>query len=342
MARVLVATVIAMLISILAGPKFIAFLRRRELGQQIRAEGPAGHVVKQGTPTMGGILIVFAASLAFLALSRYSTTALTVFFGTVACGAIGFADDFIKLTHRRSLGLAGRWKLLFLGVISLVVAYLARDVGLSTDVLLPVLGWELPLSWAWYALLFFVIAGAANGVNLTDGIDGLAAGTGIIALFTFTAICVLTSVRIGQLPGGEPSIPYLDMAILGGALIGASIGFLWYNAFPAEVFMGDTGSMAIGGALGTFAIMTKAEVLLLLIGGIFVIEALSVMIQVFTFKYLGRRVFLIAPIHHHFEMKAWSETKIMVRFWIATGILCAIGFALYYRYFPDFRDVRLR
>src|SRR5215211_1188000 len=217
MARVLVATVIAMLISILAGPKFIAFLRRRELGQQIRAEGPAGHVVKQGTPTMGGILIVFAASLAFLALSR-----------------------------------AGRWKLLFLGVISLIVAYLARDVGLSTDVLLPVLGWELPLSWAWYALLFFVIAGAANGVNLTDGIDGLAAGTGIIALFTFTAICVLTSVRIGQLPGGEPSIPYLDMAILGGALIGASIGFLWYNAFPAEVFMGDTGSMAIGGALGTF------------------------------------------------------------------------------------------
>src|SRR5215212_3440077 len=180
MARVLVATVIAMLISILAGPKFIAFLRRRELGQQIRAEGPAGHVVKQGTPTMGGILI--AASLAFLALSRYSTTALTVFFGTVACGAIGFADDFIKLTHRRSLGLAGRWKLLFLGVISVVVAYLARDVGLSTDVLLPVLGWELPLSWAWYALLFFVIAGAANGVNLTDGIDGLAAGTGIIAL----------------------------------------------------------------------------------------------------------------------------------------------------------------
>jgi phospho-N-acetylmuramoyl-pentapeptide-transferase len=340
--RVLVATVIAMLISILTGPKFIAFLRRRELGQQIRAELPAGHVAKQGTPTMGGILILLSASLAFLALSRYSTTALTVFFATVACGAVGFADDFIKLTHRRSLGLAGRWKLLWLAIISAVVAYLARDVGLSTDVLLPVLGWELPLSWAWYALLFFVIAGAANGVNLTDGIDGLAAGTGIIAIFTFTTICVLTSVRIGQLPGATERVPYLDMAILGGALIGASIGFLWYNAFPAEVLMGDTGSMAIGGALGAFAIMTKTEVLLLLIGGIFVLEALSVMLQVFTFKYLGRRIFLIAPIHHHFEMKAWSETKIMVRFWIATGILCAIGFALYYRYFPDFRDVRLR
>jgi phospho-N-acetylmuramoyl-pentapeptide-transferase len=334
-----VAVIVAMVISIVIGPKFIEFLRRRELGQFIREEGPAGHEVKQGTPVMGGVLIVLAASLAFLALSRYTTAALTVFFATVACGAIGFADDFIKLTHRRSLGLSGRWKLLLLALITAGVAILAHKLNLPSDddtsIYLPVLDWHVPLSWVWYPFLFFVIAGAANGVNLTDGIDGLAAGTGIIALFTFTAMSVFTYVRTGQV--GEQSIASLDLAILGGALIGAAIGFLWYNAFPAEVFMGDTGAMAIGGALATFAIMTKTEILLLFIGGIFVIEALSVMIQVFTFKYLGRRVFLMTPIHHHFEMKAWSETKIMVRFWIVTGILCASGFALYYRYFFDFR-----
>ncbi len=338
MVRVLVATLVAMLISIVIGPKFIAFLRRRELGAAIREEGPAGHHVKQGTPVMGGVLILLAASLAFLALSRYSTAALTVFFATVACGTIGFIDDFIKLRHRRSLGLSGRWKLLLLAATTAVVGWVAHTRDLNTDVYLPVADWHVPLSWVWYPFIFFVIAGAANGVNLTDGIDGLAAGTGTIALFTFTAMNVFTYVRTGQL--GDQSIAHLDMAILGAALIGGTIGFLWYNAFPAEIIMGDTGSMALGGALGAFAIMMKAETLLLLIGGIFVIEALSVMIQVFTFKYLGRRVFLIAPIHHHFEMKAWSETKIMVRFWIATGILCAAGFALYYRYFPDFFDVR--
>ena len=339
MVRVLVAVLVAMVISIVIGPKFIEFLRRKELGQFIREEGPAGHVVKQGTPTMGGVLIVLAAALAFLALSRYTAAALTVFFATVACGAIGFLDDFIKLRHRRSLGLSGRWKLLLLALTTAGVAYVAHRIELPSDndtsIYLPVVDWHLPLSWVWYPFLFFVIAGWANGVNLTDGIDGLAAGTGIIALFTFTAISVFTYVRTGQV--GEQSLVSLDLAILGGALIGAAIGFLWYNAFPAEVFMGDTGSMAIGGALATFAIMTKTEILLLFIGGIFVVEALSVMLQVFSFKYLGRRVFLIAPIHHHFEMKAWSETKIMVRFWIVTGILCAAGFALYYRYFFGFR-----
>ena len=323
-----------MVISIVIGPKFIEFLRRRELGAHPRDEGPAGHIEKQGTPVMGGVLIILSASIAFLALSRYTTAALTVFFATVACGAVGFFDDFVKLTHRRSLGLHGRWKLLLLGGITAVVAYLAADRDLSTSIYVPVADFSLPLSVVWYPFLFLILAGAANGVNLTDGIDGLAAGTGIIALFTFTAMSVFTYIRSGQI--GEQSIAFLDLAILGGALIGATIGFLWYNAFPAEVFMGDTGAMAIGGALGAFAIMMKVEALLLLIGGIFLIEALSVMIQVFTFKWWGKRVFLMAPIHHHFEMKAWSETKIMVRFWIATGILCAAAFALYYRFFFDF------
>ena len=337
MSRVLIATVLAMLITIIVGPKFIAFLRRKEFGQHIREEGPADHVMKQGTPVMGGLLILIAASIAFLAFSHYTTAALTVFFATVACAAIGFVDDVIKLTHRRSLGLSGRWKLVLLAAISAVVAYLAHERGLDTSVYVPVADVNVPLSWLWYGLLFFVIAGAANGGNLTDVVDGLAAGTGTIALFTITAMNVFTYVRTGQV--GQQSVASLDMAILGAALIGGSIGFLWYNAFPAEVFMGDTGSMAIGGALGAFAVMMETELLLLLIGGIFVIEALSVMIQVFTFKYLGRRVFLMAPIHHHFAMKAWSETKIMVRFWIATGILCALAFALYYRYFFDFRGL---
>jgi phospho-N-acetylmuramoyl-pentapeptide-transferase len=339
-ARVLAAAAVAMFISIVIAPKFIAFLRRRQIGQQIREEGPAAHVVKQGTPTMGGVLIVLAAAIAFLALTHRSTAALTVLFATVGCAAVGFADDFIKLTHRRSLGLRGRWKLILLAAISVVVGYLAHERDLTTAIYLPVGDWELPLSWAWYTLLFLVIAGAANGVNLTDGIDGLAAGTGMIAILTFTAMNVLTSVRARQPAFGEEAVPYLDMAILGGALIGAMIGFLWYNAFPAEIIMGDTGAMAIGGAIAGFAIMMKSEVLLLLIGGIFVLEALSVMIQVFTFKYLGRRVFLMAPIHHHFEMKAWSETKIMVRFWIATAILCALGFGLYYSYYDGFFDAR--
>ena len=180
-----------------------------------------------------------------------------------------------------------------------------------------------------------MIAGAANGVNLTDGLDGLAAGAGIIALLTFLSITVIAYIRSAPATG-ERSDSLLDLSILSAALIGGAIGFLWYNAFPAEVIMGDTGSMAIGGALAGFAIVTGTEALLLLIGGIFLIEVLSVMIQVVSFKYWGRRVFLIAPIHHHFEMKAWSETKIVVRFWIITALLCASGFVLFYRYYLQF------
>src|SRR3954468_12205035 len=323
-----------MIVSLVVGPKFIEFLRRNEFGQHIREEGPAGHVVKQGTPVMGGLLTLATATLGFLALSVYTVPALTVLFVTLACGAIGFADDFIKLTHRRSLGLNGRWKLLLLGLITVGVGIAGRHQHLPTNVYIPGAG-HLELSWAWYGLLFLVIAGAANGVNLTDGVDGLAAGTGIIALFTYAAMNVIAWIRSG--PPGHRFETKLDLALVGAALIGGAIGFLWYNAFPAEVFMGDTGSMAIGGALAGFAIMTKTIFLLLLIGGIFAIEALSVIPQVFSFRYWGRRIFLMTPIHHHFEMKAWSETKIMVRFWIVTGILCAAGFALYYRYFPGFR-----
>ena len=334
MSRVLLAGVIALLISIFVGPKFVEFLRRNEFGQHIREEGPQHHVAKQGTPTMGGLLILLSAAAGFLVLSKYTVPALTVLFVTLACGAIGFLDDFIKLTHRRSLGLNGRWKLILLGGITVGVGIAAEHQHLPTSVYVPGVA-EIQLSYAWYGLLFLVIAGAANGVNLTDGLDGLAAGTVIIALFTFAAMIVISWIRSGS-PGHRFDTK-LDLGIIAAALIGGAIGVLWYNAWPAEVMMGDTGSMALGGALAAFAVFTKTIFLLLLIGGIFAVEALSVIVQVFTFKYLKRRLFLMAPIHHHFEMKAWSETKIMVRFWIVTGILCALGFALYYRYFTGFR-----
>jgi phospho-N-acetylmuramoyl-pentapeptide-transferase len=335
--RVIAAFIIAMLVSIVIGPKFIGWLREYATGHEIREEGLAHHIDKQETPIMGGLLILLTSTLAFLAMSKYTLPGLTVLGVTLGCGLIGFLDDWIKVRHRRSLGLRGRWKLVLLLGITVGVGFAAHSsAGSSTDLYIPGVDWTVPLFFLWYGLLFFIVAGAANGVNLTDGLDGLAAGTGMIALLTFTAMNVIAYIRSARLPEFR-SESKLDLAILGAALVGGTIGFLWYNAFPADVFMGDTGSFAIGGALAGFAIMTKTEMLLLLIGGVFLIEAVSVMLQVASFKYMGRRIFLIAPIHHHFEMKAWSETKIMVRFWILGAILCAAGFALYYRYYLEFQ-----
>jgi phospho-N-acetylmuramoyl-pentapeptide-transferase len=337
MARVLAAALVAMIISILGGPTFINFLRRHEFGQHIREEGPERHAAKQGTPTMGGLLIVAAAAVAFLPLSDYSLPALTIFGVTIACAGIGFLDDWIKLRHRRSLGLPGRWKMFLLLLVTVAVGLAAHRQGLSHSVFVPIVDKSLPLGPFWYLLLFLIIAGAVNGVNLADGIDGLAAGTSIIALATFTAMAVTIYIR--QLSDGHRIENRLDAAFIGAALIGAAVGFLWFNAFPAEVFMGDTGALALGGAMASMAIMLKVELLLIFVGGIFAIEALSVMLQVLSFKLWGRRIFLMAPLHHHFEMKAWSETKIMVRFWIVTAILCAAGFALFYKYYPQIRPV---
>jgi phospho-N-acetylmuramoyl-pentapeptide-transferase len=336
MARVLVAALVAMIIAILGGPTFIAFLRRNEFGQQIREEGPAHHIAKQGTPTMGGLLIIAAAAIAFLPLSDYTLPALTIFGTTLACGSIGFLDDYIKLRHRRSLGLNGRWKMLMLLAITIAVGYATHHQHLSHDVYVPVANFAIPLGPFWYVLLFLIIAGAVNGVNLTDGLDGLAAGTSIIAISTFTAMAVTIYIRSSTATHGRIE-NRLDVAFIGAALIGAAVGFLWFNAFPAELFMGDTGAMALGGAMAAMAIMLKVELLLLFVGGIFAIAAISVILQVLSFKWWGRRIFLMAPLQHHFEMKAWSETKIMVRFWIVTAIFCAAGFALFYKYFLQFR-----
>jgi phospho-N-acetylmuramoyl-pentapeptide-transferase len=337
MARVLVAALVAMIIAILGGPTFIAFLRRNEFGQHIREEGPQHHAGKQGTPTMGGLLIIAAASIAFLSLSDYTLPALTIFGTALACGSIGFLDDYIKLRHQRSLGLSGRWKMLGLLAITIAVGYATHHQHLSHDVYVPVANFAIPLGPFWYVLLFLIIAGSVNGVNLTDGLDGLAAGTSIIALSTFTAMAVTIYIRSSTATHGRIE-NRLDAAFIGAAFIGAAVGFLWFNAFPAEVFMGDTGAMAMGGAIAAMAIMLKVELLLLFVGGIFAMEAISVMLQVLTFKWYGKRIFLMAPLHHHFEMKAWSETKIMVRFWILTALSCAAGFALFYKYFLQFRD----
>jgi phospho-N-acetylmuramoyl-pentapeptide-transferase len=336
MVRVLIAGLVAMVIAVVIGPTFIDWLRRRSVGQQIRAEGPAGHHTKQGTPTMGGVMILFAALAPFFVLSVYTVAGLTMMATVLGCGLIGLADDYLKVRRRRSLGLPGRWKMLLLLLVTVGVGFAIGHVkGVDTQIYFPILDWHVDLHWAFYPFLFLVIAGTVNGVNLTDGLDGLAAGTSIISLLTFLSIAVISWIRSGSV--GHRSDNYLDLAIFGAALIGGVIGFLWFNAFPAEVFMGDTGAMALGGALAVFAILTKTEVLLVLIGGIYLLEALSVIIQVVSFKRTGRRVFLMAPIHHHFEMKAWSETKIMVRFWIVGAILCAIGFVLYYRYYLRFR-----
>ncbi len=294
MVRVLLAAIIGMIIAIVVGPRFIAFLRRNEFGQQIREEGPQHHMVKQGTPVLGGLLIMIAASIAFLALSEFTLPGITVFLVTLACAGIGFIDDLIKLTHRRSLGLSGRWKLLLLGAITVGIGYAAERENLAKSIYVPFLDWRPTLSWAWYGLVFLIVAGAANGVNLTDGIDGLAAGTAIIAVITFTAIAVLTYIRSGHMAVGD-----LDLAILGGALVGASVGFLWFNAFPADVFMGDTGSMALGGAIGAFAVFSKTEVLLLVIGGIFLVEALGAILGAAAFALYYRYFFHFRPHFHH-------------------------------------------
>jgi phospho-N-acetylmuramoyl-pentapeptide-transferase len=335
MIPVLIAGLLAMVAGVVIGPKFIELLRARNLGQQIRAEGPATHVVKQGTPTMGGLLIIASAVLPFLALSQYTAEGLTVLFIVLGCALIGFTDDYLKIRRRHSLGLPGRWKMVGLAVVTVIAALLLNEsTSFTTDVYVPVAGWTIDLTVGYYALLFLIVAGTVNGANLTDGADGLAAGVVVIMLLTFLAIAGIAWLRSGD-PGAR-SDTLLDIATLAAALIGGTIGFLWYNAFPAEVNMGDTGSFALGGAIAGFAVVTGTEILLPLIAGIFVIEVLSLIIQVVSYKRTGKRVFLMAPIHHHFEMKAWSETKIMVRFWIVCAIFCASGFALFYRDFLQF------
>src|SRR5919112_5789029 len=314
--EILIAGIASLLLCMFLGPKFITYLREKEFGQHIREEGPAGHQGKAGTPTMGGLIMGVSVAVPFLILGRLTAASLAVFGTMVASGLLGFIDDWTKISHRRSLGVSGRWKLVIQAVISIALWLVATQlVHLHSELNFRMWNLHLDLGPFYPLLIFLVLAGATNGVNLTDGLDGLAAGCSAIVLLAYTAMCLST----GQ----------TDLALISVCLVGACVGFLWFNSFPAAIFMGDTGSLALGGAIAGLAVMTQTELLLIVIGGIFVIESLSVVIQVIAFQRFRRRVFLMAPVHHHFELMAWSETKIILRFWIVAAICSAIGFVLF-------------
>jgi len=316
--EILIAGMAAMLICIFLGPRFIEYLRLKEFGQHIREEGPEEHHEKAGTPTMGGLIVFTAIAIPYVILSDRDTQSVAVFGVALGCAAIGFADDYLKIVKRRSLGLSARYKLLFQLGLALGLWYIARhEVGLDSSLELRISDASIDIpDFLYPVMIFLVIAGASNAVNLTDGLDGLAAGCCAIVLLAYTAITFITT--------GEHSL-----SLLSACLVGGCVGILWFNAFPASIFMGDTGSLGLGGAIGAMAVMTQTEILLIITGGIFVIEALSVALQVATFKLLRRRVLLMAPVHHHFELMAWSETKIMLRFWIVAAVCAGIGFTLY-------------
>jgi phospho-N-acetylmuramoyl-pentapeptide-transferase len=316
MGRIMFGGTAAVLICIFLSPKFIEFLRGREFGQHIREDGPEGHHLKAGTPTMGGLILILAVSIPFLILTDYDWRSVGVFGAAFACALLGFADDYTKLMRRRSLGLRARTKLGVTIAISLGLWYIAQhEAHLAPTLRLRFVDYEVDLGVLYPLLIYLVVAGTTSAVNLTDGLDGLAAGCAAIVLLAYIAITFIT---------GE-----YDLAMLAGCLVGACIGFLWFNAFPATIFMGDTGSLGLGGAIAGLAVMTKTELLLVLLGGIFVIEALSVVLQVVSFQTTRKRIFLMAPIHHHFELRAWSETKIILRFWIVAAVCAAIGFTIY-------------
>ena len=317
MGEVLIGGTAALLLCVFLSPRFIDFMRERQFGQHIREEGPEHHHTKAGTPTMGGLIIFIAISVPFVILTDGDWRAVGVFGTALACAGVGFADDYTKIVRRRSLGLQGRTKLVLLVLISLALWWVASEqADISTSVRLRFVDASVDIGILFPVLVYLVIAGTTNAVNLTDGLDGLAAGCAAIVMLAYIGITYITT--------GDR-----ELALLSACVVGACVGFLWFNAHPATIFMGDTGSLGLGGAIGAMAVMTNTEILLVLLGGIFVIEALSVIVQVFAFQTFRKRVFLMAPIHHHFEILGWSETKIILRFWIIATVCAAIGFTLY-------------
>jgi phospho-N-acetylmuramoyl-pentapeptide-transferase len=327
--RAIYAVVTSLLICLILGPVVIRKLRQWQLGQTIRPDGPASHLSKGGTPTMGGVLILFAAATATLLWADLTNSYVWVVMGTVlSVGAVGFWDDWCVVRRRSHRGISGKFRLVvefFIAGCAAVV--LAHHPGFSTQLSVPFFKEIHPdLGSLYIPFALFVIVGAANAVNLTDGLDGLAIGPVTIAAGTYLLFSYITGhVKIAQ----YLQIPYVagvgELSIFCGALVGAGMGFLWYNTYPAEIFMGDVGSLALGAALGSVAVVTKHEILLAIVGGIFVIEALSVIFQVTSFKLRQKRIFRMAPIHHHFEMKGWTEPKITVRFWILSIFLALVA-----------------
>ena len=328
---VFLSVFVAIVITMLLMPPWIKFLKSSHIGQQVRDDGPETHLVKQGTPTMGGLMMLIAVVATLLIVGYLTTETFVLIAAVLLTGALGLFDDASKVVHERSLGLTPKGKLIGQFAIATVFCLVAVNLlGIEPTVSIPFLytfdlgilttvvpiGDGIAIPWLYLIFVNILLVGLCNAVNLTDGLDGLAAGTVMISMVVMAAIAFRTDL--------------LEPAILSAALAGTCIGFLWFNAYPADIFMGDTGSLALGMGLGCLAVVTKSEFIVIIVGGLFVAEALSVMIQVAHYKRTKKRVFLMAPLHHHFEKKGWSETKVVIRFWIISGVFAAIGFSLYF------------
>ncbi len=330
--RAVLATLTALVISFIGGPAMIRKLTAYKIGQAVRDDGPQTHLAKAGTPTMGGALILVAIIVSTLLWADLSNTYVwIVMLITAGFGAIGWVDDYRKVVHRNPKGLSARAKYFWQSVIALVaVSYIAFNVTLpaQTELIVPFFkSVAIPLGATGFIVLaYFVIVGTSNAVNLTDGLDGLAIMPTVmvasaLAIFAYVAGHAVFSKYLGlpHIPGAG------ELAVFCAAMAGAGLAFLWFNAYPAEVFMGDVGALALGGALGAVAVIVRQEIVLFIMGGVFVVETLSVMLQVASFKLTGKRIFRMAPLHHHYELKGWKETQVVVRFWIITMILVLIG-----------------
>ncbi len=339
--RTAAAGLTAMFTCMVLGPWLIRRLRQFQIGQQIRADGPSSHQSKAGTPTMGGILILIAILVPTLLWGSLDNFYVWIALVSTLCfGIVGFLDDYSKVTRKRSLGITGRMKMLYLTLIGLGICislyYLSLKGLYSTKLSVPFFKnftpelslWHpfgLPLAFPLVFFLLFIIVGSSNAVNLTDGLDGLAAGCVTIAASALTVLCYVSGhARFSEYLDLIKNNYASELTIFCGAMVGATMGFLWYNAHPAQIFMGDVGSLSLGGAIGTVAVLVKQELLLPMIGGVFVLEALSVILQVASFKLTGKRVFKMAPLHHHFELIGWTESQVVIRFWLS-----AIFFALF-------------
>lgn len=313
--QLIIYTIIAsLIISALLGPLFIPVLRRLKFGQFIREEGPKTHYKKAGTPTMGGITIFLALIFTVIKFSSLSLELYLLLFVSIGFAFLGFLDDFIKIVKKRNLGLTAKQKLLGQLFITIILYYFLVNNGFDTHLYIPGLNIGFDIGWLYLPFLIVLAIGTSNATNLTDGLDGLLAGSSAISFGAFSVIALSNS--------------QFDVAIFGAAMVGAVLGFLVVNSHPAKIFMGDTGSLGIGGALATMAILTKTELLLVIIGGIYVIETLSVIIQVISFKTRGKRVFRMSPIHYHFELNGWSEWKVVMVFWLLGFLFAGLGIYL--------------
>ncbi|HHR6078530.1 TPA: phospho-N-acetylmuramoyl-pentapeptide-transferase [Providencia alcalifaciens] len=331
--RAIVGLLTALGIALWMGPRLIAYLQKMQIGQVVRDAGPESHFSKRGTPTMGGILILFSISVSVLLWARLDNPYVwCVLLVLVGYGLVGFADDYLKVVRKDSRGLIARWKYFWQSALALIVAFSMYVIGKdtpATQLVVPFFKDVMPQLGVLYILLaYFVIVGTSNAVNLTDGLDGLAIMPTVFVAAGFALVAWATgNVNFAN----YLHIPFLphagELVIVCTAIVGAGLGFLWFNTYPAQVFMGDVGSLALGGALGTIAVLLRQEFLLVIMGGVFVVETLSVILQVGSFKLRGQRIFRMAPIHHHYELKGWPEPRVIVRFWIISLMLVLIGLA---------------